>query len=70
MDIKSIGKIVEFLDGEFKGQDFNIEMSLPKEAHKSLQEEMWELDRNSKFNREDVFTIKIGKITFTLKNNN
>ena len=70
MDIESIGKIVEFLDKEFKGQNFNIEIPLPKEVHNTLQEEMWKLDRNSKFNREDVFTIKIGKITFTLKNNN
>tara|TARA_R100001443_G_scaffold106056_1_gene115294 strand:- start:399 stop:611 length:213 start_codon:yes stop_codon:yes gene_type:complete len=67
MDIESLGKIVEFLGKEFENQEFNVEIPLGKEAHNNLQEKLWELDRNSKFAREDIFTIKIGKITFILK---
>jgi len=66
MDIESIGKIVEFLSKEFSEQEFNIEIPLDKVAHNILQEKLWELDRNNKFTREDIFTIKIAKITFTL----
>ena len=67
MDIESLGKIVEFLGKEFENQECNVEIPLGKEAHNNLQEKLWELDRNSKFAREDIFTIKIGKITFILK---
>ncbi len=67
MDIESIGKIVEFLGKEFSDQEFNIEIPLSEDVHNSLQEKLWEIDRSSKFSREDVFTIRIGKITFTLR---
>lgn len=67
MDIESISKIVEFFNKEFNDQEFNVEISLEKDAHNTLQEKLWELDRNNKFTREDIFTIKIAKITFTLR---
>ena len=67
MDIESLGKIVEFLSKEFNDQEFSVEIPLTREVHNNLQEKLWELDRNSKFAREDIFTIKIGKITFILK---
>jgi|ETNvirenome_6_85_1030632.scaffolds.fasta_scaffold112687_3 hypothetical protein len=67
MDIESLGKIVEFLNKEFKEQEFSVDIPLEKEIHSSLQEKLWELDRTNKFTKEDIFTIQMGKITFTLR---
>tara|TARA_R110001583_G_scaffold192892_1_gene360098 strand:- start:462 stop:677 length:216 start_codon:yes stop_codon:yes gene_type:complete len=67
MDIESLGKIVEFLNKEFKEQEFSVDIPLEKEAHNSLQEKLWELDRSNKFTKEDIFTIQMGEITFILR---
>tara|TARA_R110000822_G_scaffold57987_1_gene145371 strand:- start:645 stop:860 length:216 start_codon:yes stop_codon:yes gene_type:complete len=67
MDIESLGKIVKFLDEEFEEQEFGIDIPLEKDIHNSLQEKLWELDRSTKFTKEDIFTIQMNNITFTLR---